>query len=599
MLAMKRRYFQIIELMQKNPKITQREIADQLDISLAYVNKILVSMEYGGFLRTEGIPTLGKRQLTAKARKKYESCEVDNAIIMAAGFGSRFVPLTYATPKGLLEVFGERMIERQIRQLQEVGITDITVVVGYLKDTFEYLIDKYNVQLVYNPDYETKNNLSTLYHVRDKLKNTYILSSDNWLRENMYHSHEYDSWYSAIKVSGKTKEWVLKTGLHDKILSVKVGGRNGWVMYGPVYFSKEFSQKIIPMIETAYLRDDTDEWYWEDVFIRNLDKLVMFANKQPENQVYEFESLDELRLFDSSYMISTNDKWLHLISEVFNQPEMRINCLKPLRFGMTNKSFLFELNGKKYIFRIPGAGTEKLINRHQEADVYKAIEPLHISDDPIYFDSRIGIKITEFKEGSRNADANNPDDLDMCMRFARKLHNSGITVPHEFNFRERIEFYEKIAKERHGILYNDYDEVRAKMNELLDLLDTIEKPLALTHIDLIPDNFIFYKDGVKLIDWEYAGMCDPLADIAMFSIYAYFNRAQIEDLMYRYFQREPEEEERLRVFCYVALAGFLWALWTCYKQVLGVTFGEYGLKMYRYAKDYYTAVMAIKSDMKN
>ena len=130
---MKRRYFQIIELMKKNPAITQRDIAGTLKISLAYVNQILFAMEQDGLLKTNGLPAIGKRVLTIKAHTEYDSCKVDNAIIMAAGFGSRFIPLTYATPKGLLEVFGERMIERQIKQLQEAGITDITVVVGYLK----------------------------------------------------------------------------------------------------------------------------------------------------------------------------------------------------------------------------------------------------------------------------------------------------------------------------------------------------------------------------------------------------------------------------------------------------------------------------------
>jgi CTP:phosphocholine cytidylyltransferase/choline kinase len=587
---MKRRYFQIIELMKKNPAVTQREIAGTLKISLAYVNQILFAMEQDGFLKTNGLPAIGKRVLTIKAHTEYDSCKVDNAIIMAAGFGSRFIPLTYAIPKGLLEVFGERMIERQIKQLQEAGITDITVVVGYLKDTFEYLIDKYNVKLVYNPDFQSKNNLSTLYHVRDRLKNTYILSSDNWLRKNMYHAYEYDSWYSAVKVNEKTKEWVLQLGLHDKIMKVKVGGRNAWVMYGPVYFSRAFSDAIRPMIEEAYHRNDTDDWYWEDVLSRHLNTLTMFANKQPANQVYEFESLEELRQFDTSYMVSTQNKWMELISRVFGQPEMKIKNLRPLRLGMTNKSFIFELNNNKYIFRIPGAGTDILINRKQEYTVYKAIEPLGISDKIIYFDQNTGVKITQFEENKHVADPHNPDDLEACMWIARKLHTSGITVRHRFDFRERINFYEQQAEALHGILFYDYAEVRAKMNTLLDLLDTLKKPEVLTHIDLICDNFIISEGDVKLIDWEYAAMCDPLVDLAMFSIYSYFSEAQINDLMQRYFRRAPENAEKLRVFIYVALAGFLWALWTCYKQALGENFGEYGLKMYRYAKDYYKHV---------
>lgn len=592
MLPMKKRYFQIIELMKQKPSITQREIAYALRISLAYVNKILFSMDQDGLLKIDGISPIGKRMLTIKAHTEYDACKVDNAIIMAAGFGSRFVPLSYATPKGLLEVFGERMIERQIKQLHEVGITDITVVVGYLKETFEYLIDKYNVELVYNPDFETKNNLSTLYCIRHKLKNTYILSSDNWLRKNMFHTHEYDSWYSSVKVSEKTDEWVLQLGLHSKITHVKVGGWNAWVMYGPVYFSKPFSEKIKPLIEAAYARDDTADWYWEDVFKRNISKLPMFANKQPPNQVYEFESLEELRRFDTSYMISSQNKWMELISHVFGQPEMRVTNLKPLRLGMTNKSFLFEVNQGCYIFRIPGEGTDILINRDQEYAVYKAIEPLNISDSIIYFDHATGVKISRFEANCRPADPESSDDLDACMWIARKLHQSGITVPHRFDFRERINCYEKHAEAKHGILFYDYREVRAKMNTLLDIIDEIQPPQLLTHVDLICDNFILREGEIKLLDWEYAGMCDPLADIAMFAIYSYFSEAQVEDLMYRYFQRPPEPEERLRVYIYVSLAGFLWALWTCYKQALGINFGEYGMKMYRYAKDYYPLALS-------
>ena len=102
---------------------------------------------------------------------------MDSAVILAAGFGSRFVPMTFETPKGLLEVYGERMIERQIKQLHEAGVTDITIVVGYLKEKFEYLIDKFGVKLLYNPEYHNKNTLTTLYRAGSVLSRKEHLSS--------------------------------------------------------------------------------------------------------------------------------------------------------------------------------------------------------------------------------------------------------------------------------------------------------------------------------------------------------------------------------------------------------------------------------------
>lgn len=130
------------------------------------------------------------------------------------------------------------MIERQICQLHEVGITDITIAVGYLKEKFEYLMDKYDVKLLYNPEYSDKNTLATIYRSRKVLKgrNIYVLASDNWMRENMYHAYECGAWYSAAYQDGETKEWCLSFNKRGRITDVKIGGRDQWVMYGLTIF---------------------------------------------------------------------------------------------------------------------------------------------------------------------------------------------------------------------------------------------------------------------------------------------------------------------------------------------------------------------------
>ena len=108
--------------------------------------------------------------------------KVDNAVIMAAGASSRFAPLSYEMPKALIPVRGEVLIERQIRQLQEAGVPEIIVVTGYKHECFDYLADKFHVKLVHNPEYHVRNNHSSIYAVRDYLRNSYICSSDNYLR---------------------------------------------------------------------------------------------------------------------------------------------------------------------------------------------------------------------------------------------------------------------------------------------------------------------------------------------------------------------------------------------------------------------------------
>ena len=401
------RYGLICRSFYENPDVTQRELASILNLSLGTVNKLLGDCLEKAFLMTD--MDTGKYLLTEQALKYLEQFKVDGAVITAAGFGSRFVPLTFETPKGLLEVFGERMIERQIKQLHEAGITDITIIVGYLKEKFEYLIDKYQVKLLYNPEYATKNNLATIYHARELFRgrNMYLLVSDNWIRNNMYHKYECGAWYSSVYMDGETSEWCLSSNKKGRITSVQVGGHDSWVMYGPAFLSRDFSNQLIPLIEEAYHQPGTEQWYWEQVVVDHIKELDFSMNCQPADQVYEFENLEELRLFDPKYQNHSDNAAMQLVARVFNVKEEAIHNIRCLKSGMTNQSFLFELDGKHYICRIPGPGTEFLINRKEEEAVYKAVTPLGITEHILYFDGKNGYKIIPVLRGARNADARN------------------------------------------------------------------------------------------------------------------------------------------------------------------------------------------------
>jgi len=574
----------LLRSVQSNSFITQRLLAKELGISLGNTNKCVKEAIEQGYLMQNGSQYL----LTEKGNHKLENFRVSNAIILAAGFGSRFVPLTFETPKGLLEVLGERMIERQIKQLHEVGIHQITIVVGYLKEKFDYLIDKYGVKLIYNPEYSTKNTLATLYHCRHLFDNTYILSSDNWMKENIFHTYEPDAWYSSVYIKGKTSEWCLIADKKNRITNIHIGGNNSYIMYGPVYFDREFSGKFVPLLEEAYKKPGTETFYWEHVLMQNLEQLTMYLNKQPEEMVYEFENLEELRLFDTKYQNHSENEALERIASIFRISESKITKIRCLKSGMTNKSFLFTVEEKDYIFRIPGPGTEQLINRSEEKMVYDAIKELHLSDTIIHFDGKNGYKISRFYENSRNCNPENKEEVDACMKVLASFHNSGVTVPHSFDLRERISFYETLCNQNHAIQFEDYSTVRPHMTELLDQLDTMKLPKVLAHIDSVYANFLILPNNdIRLIDWEYAGMADNLIDPAMFSIYAYYEEKEADRLLFSYLNQAPSSEEYFRYYSHIALAGFLWALWAEYKISLGEEFGDYTLKMYRYAKTYY------------
>lgn len=258
--------------------------------------------------------------------------KVNNAIIMAAGTSSRFAPLSYEKPKALIEVRGEILIERQIKQLQDAGIDEIVIVTGYKAEQFKYLEEKYRVILVHNPDYLTRNNNASIYVAKNYIKNTYICSADNYFIENPFSDDEEDSYYSAVYIKGDTEEWCI-TEENNFITSVEVGGKDSWIMLGHVFWSEEFSNKFIGILESEYNHPETANKLWETIYIEHINDLKMKVRKYPSDYIFEFDTLDELRIFDQSYINNTRSKILKKIATELNVDESEIKNVKSIKGG--------------------------------------------------------------------------------------------------------------------------------------------------------------------------------------------------------------------------------------------------------------------------
>ena len=272
-----------------------------------------------------------------------------NAIIMAAGTASRFVPLSTETPKGLLEVKGEILIERQIRQLQEAGISDITIVVGYKAEMFEYLKEKFCVSIVLNEDYYRYNNTSSVIRVLDKLSNTYICSSDNYFPEKVFMEEATQSYYSALYAEGETDEYCLTLDAANNIAEVSVGGHDAWYMIGHVYFSEEFSHVFREILTREYEKVETRQGYWEDVYIRFINELPkMQIHRYKEHDIEEFDSIDELRLFDDSYISNTRSSVVKAIAQELNCSEVELRQFKRIKHEGDYLLFTFRKGNDTY-----------------------------------------------------------------------------------------------------------------------------------------------------------------------------------------------------------------------------------------------------------
>jgi CTP:phosphocholine cytidylyltransferase-like protein len=277
------------------------------------------------------------------------SYKVDNAVIMAAGTASRFAPLSYEKPKALIEVKGEILLERQIKQLQSAGIDEIIIVVGYKKEQFMYLKEKYGVIIVENKDYLTRNNNSTINAVREYLGNTYICSSDNYFTNNPFESEVDEAYYAAVYAEGQTKEWCMTEDENGYINSVNIGGENAWYMLGHTFWTRDFSKKFLEILDRIYDLPETADLLWEAIYMKHLDELKMKIRKYGSDFIFEFDTLDELREFDTSYIDDTRSEILKNIAKELACSEKDITDVKSFKDADNSAAgIVFNASGIQY-----------------------------------------------------------------------------------------------------------------------------------------------------------------------------------------------------------------------------------------------------------
>lgn len=578
---MKIQEWNIMNALLQEPFVNQRLLAEQSGHSVGVVNRSLHTLTEEGYLDEN-------MELTMQARKEIEQKKPKNAIILAAGYGMRMVPINLETPKGLLMVNGEPLIERLIKQLHEAEIHDIAVVVGFMKENYEYLIDEYGVDLVVNTDYASKNNLHSMKLVAERLSNTYVVPCDIWCECNPFSKHEFYSWYMVSELVDDDS--TVRVNRKMELVTVP-SGNGGNAMIGIAYLQGTDAELARENIIELSKNTRNDESFWEEALYTK-DRMFISAKVVRSDTVVEINTYEQLRELDHKSIQLKSDA-IDTAARVLAVAPAQITDIAVLKKGMTNRSFLFKCGDAKYIMRIPGEGTDKLINRAQEAQVYTALSGKGICDDPVYINPENGYKITDFLEGIRVCDPLDVDDLEKCMTRLRSFHEMKLKVGHEFDIFGQIEFYESLWDGKPSV-YKDYAKTKANVLTLKPYIESHITEKVLTHIDAVPDNFLFYDRGngeeLQLTDWEYAGMQDPHVDIAMFCIYSLYDQSQVDQLIDIYFEGKCPDDTRVKIYCYIASCGLLWSNWCEYKRNLGVEFGEYSLRQYRYAKEYFRIV---------
>ncbi len=583
-MAITKNEFSVLTAIGDSTGLSQRTIAARSGLSLGTVNSTLKSLQKRGLIKDAGVTERGFAEL--------EPYRVENAVIMAAGLSSRFAPISYEKPKGVLVVRGEVLIERQIKQLQKAGITDITVVIGYKKEYFFYLEDKFGVSLVVNEDYASRNNNSSLMAVRGRLGNTYICSSDDYFIENPFERYVWSSYYAAQFVEGETDEWCIKSGQGDRIESVTVGGGDSWVMIGHAYFDREFSRKFAEILESEYEHPSTAGKLWESIYLDHVKELDMVVRRYDPDIIFEFDTLDEVREFDPKFLTNVDSEAFDNIVSVLGCEKDDISDVYPLKQGLTNLSCHFRTSDGEYVYRHPGVGTEQLVDRSAEVDALKTARELGIDGTFMHEDPKSGWKISRFVADARNLDPRNPGEVARAMRMGRALHESGARVARSFDFFEEGKKYERLLEQRGRIEVPGYYDMSEKAERLRRHAASDDTFICLCHNDFFYLNFLIDPDdNMSLIDWEYAGMSDYANDFGTFTVCCELSQEEAEQALESYFGRTPTFEEVRHNFAFVALAGWCWYVWSLVKEAEGECVGEWLYIYYGYARRYMDKVL--------
>lgn len=574
--------FNLLYAVKKYGIQSHRKMKELADVSTGFISQTLREFADKGLVNDDGI--------TEKGLEALLPYKVDNAVIMAAGMSTRFVPISLEKPKGLLVVKNEVLIERQIEQLQEAGIKDIVLVLGYKKEAFFYLESKYEgLKIIINPEYNTKNNTHTLYLAQKYIKNTYICSSDDYFEENPFEEYVYQTYYAAIHVTEKTNEWYMIPDAKGNIAKVEKSGVEGDVMLGHVYWDREFSAAMLKILNEDHDVGNYDSVLWEQVLTENVKSLPPMEIKvYPAGVIFEFDSLDELRAFDSNYVNHTHSKIMKNIAKVLECQESDILNFKAIKEGLTNTSFVFEVNGTKYVYRHPGDGTEAIISRKHEKKALELAKSIGVDPTFIYMDEIEGWKISYFVEGIRVPSYDSFEDSKRMLAVLRNLHDKKLSVDWEFlPWEEACKIEDILRKEKGGIADQEFDQLKEAVEKCYRKCEGDGVELRFCHCDTYGPNWMMTDDGrTILIDWEYAGNADPGCDLGAYIMDAMWDVPETERYIAEYCGKEYNETLNFHYLAYTAIISYYWYVWALYREACGAVMGESLYNWHVMAKKY-------------
>lgn len=608
------RIYTMLQLLQAQTATSQREIAKKSGFSLGMVNTLIKTMQERGLLTISQCENktryalsdkgtvflenlIRERQLTKQEITRKSTKHVNKAVILAAGKKRDFPDI----PVDLLPIESEVCaFSRLIALLHEQDIFDIIVVVGNQKELYRELYREESITMVENPQYLWSGSMQSLACVKEYIHDDFILlECDHIFEKRMLQEileHEQDTCLAARSMSVEGNDCLVELDREGNLFRISKDirqlNRVDCILTGIHKISYLFYLKMLD-----YFRDNRNPLlnyeYVVETMARNYRVPVLYMD---DVLCWDMNNQDIYTKVCNQYYkkIQKREQTLneHYLRQLFcSIMDMEETSVLDIAYagGMTNTNYKVKCKEGTYILRMPGKCTEEMISRSSEKYNSKIGYLLGINVDTVYFDEIRGIKITRYVEHAETLSprtARLAENMKQSSALLRKLHTSKAELQSDFNVFGEYRKYEALIDSLNGSYYPGFDEVKKVFFSFEKRLEDIGLEYQPCHNDLVAENFIKNEQRMYLIDWEYAGMNDPMWDIAAHLLECEFQPEEEALFLHEYFQGAPcTKAHRQKILIFKICQDVLWSAWTIAKEIKGEDFGTYGLDRFHRAQE--------------
>ncbi len=501
-------------------------------------------------------------------------------------------------PYPLMAFDGEQcLIDRTLHLLREVGVSRIVMVVGYRSELFEkYRSD--DVTLLKAPTYEFTGSMASLAAAEDVVDEDFILvEGDTFFEKTVLERLcmiKEGNCLVATEESGSGDECFIESE-SGFILKISKDKHMICSFEGELLGVSRICRDTYRAMLAKWRKSSNSYLNYEHVLMdvtTPLERPFLFFKNLIWGDVdcpEDFKRLKEvtartLRCKENPF---DRDNLLLHLADVFPGKDLSGAVITQIG-GMSNKNFKVDFEGRSYVLRVPGNGSDGMLERANED--FNAREGCRMGVNPEirYFNVKTGVKLADYVENAETLNAGTIQRHENLRKIAdiyHRIHDSHVRLKNEFNIFQEIEKYDRLIRKENAVMYDGWGTFKPRVMALESKLNNLGVELCACHNDAVPENFIKAEDGtIYLIDWEYSGMNDPLADFAALFLESDFSDDSREYFLLHYYGGVIPDNTEKRILCYEILWDTLWAQWTVIKEACGDDFGSYGIDRYLRAK---------------